>query len=433
MIPNNVTTFLDSEDWPTIAIFPWTSESCAQAYLDHLSTHPAGAVFTFLPDLSITVVPDASNSSWSLGGNNSWQESWHWPTLAFTAASMQPILTEMSYYSGNMSDAPYGPNLTENYGSYNLPRLFAQFTVPIHKSFGWPVGGGITGGILFLLVVGMLYTWTLRWQRMRSFQRRLERGEIDLEALGIKKTNVPQKVIDEMPLFTFTASSPISKPGNVADPAISLKQEDGLSTPFATPRSAAEMFSQSSQTTCPVCLDDFANGETSVRELPCKHIFHPECIDLYLRDTSSLCPMCKKSALPLGYCPVKITHFMVEHERSVREQRLPSASSFGTRHAARGSTFAPGPGAPLHGDVEMTAIDSDSQVTLAQEINQTGPHNVPAEVTHGGVAARRAWHRERLAQQQEQVFAAASENVRRTIANRPRWRRIVQPIAPGTS
>ncbi|XP_019858356.1 PREDICTED: E3 ubiquitin-protein ligase RNF13-like [Amphimedon queenslandica] len=45
-------------------------------------------------------------------------------------------------------------------------------------------------------------------------------------------------------------------------------------------------------TTCCVCVDDFKPGQ-EVRQLPCQHIFHPSCIDEWLSDHSSVCPLCK--------------------------------------------------------------------------------------------------------------------------------------------
>lgn len=46
---------------------------------------------------------------------------------------------------------------------------------------------------------------------------------------------------------------------------------------------------------CPVCLTDFAAGET-VRTLPCLHHFHPDCVDPWLVDRGrerAACPVCK--------------------------------------------------------------------------------------------------------------------------------------------
>lgn len=73
-----------------------------------------------------------------------------------------------------------------------------------------------------------------------------------------------------------------------------------------------------SQPTCPICLDDYVMGKSMVRELPCRHIYHPECIDSFLLETSSLCPVCKKLVLPPGYCPKIITDNMVRQERLSR-------------------------------------------------------------------------------------------------------------------
>lgn len=60
------------------------------------------------------------------------------------------------------------------------------------------------------------------------------------------------------------------------------------------------------QPTCAICLDDFVPASTTVRELPCGHIYHPRCIDLCLTQTSSLCPLCKKCVLPPDYYAVAI-------------------------------------------------------------------------------------------------------------------------------
>ncbi|KAK4050801.1 hypothetical protein OIV83_003222 [Microbotryomycetes sp. JL201] len=47
-------------------------------------------------------------------------------------------------------------------------------------------------------------------------------------------------------------------------------------------------------TTCPICVCEFEEGE-EIRILPCdaRHRFHCECIDPWLLDVSSLCPLCR--------------------------------------------------------------------------------------------------------------------------------------------
>ena len=44
---------------------------------------------------------------------------------------------------------------------------------------------------------------------------------------------------------------------------------------------------------CVICVDEFIE-EDQVRVLPCNHVFHPQCIDEWLVNHSSLCPLCKK-------------------------------------------------------------------------------------------------------------------------------------------
>ncbi|KAI7564228.1 hypothetical protein KC317_g7200, partial [Hortaea werneckii] len=75
-----------------------------------------------------------------------------------------------------------------------------------------------------------------------------------------------------------------------------------------------------------ICLDDYvpvsAESEgTTVRELPCHHIFHPECVDAFLKENSSLCPICKRTVLPQGYCPRNVTNAMVRRERIMNHRR----------------------------------------------------------------------------------------------------------------
>jgi len=49
--------------------------------------------------------------------------------------------------------------------------------------------------------------------------------------------------------------------------------------------------SSSSQSTCMICLGDFAIAD-SCRRLPCRHVFHSDCVDEWLRRCTD-CPICK--------------------------------------------------------------------------------------------------------------------------------------------
>ncbi|KAI8619844.1 hypothetical protein BC830DRAFT_1059918, partial [Chytriomyces sp. MP71] len=50
---------------------------------------------------------------------------------------------------------------------------------------------------------------------------------------------------------------------------------------------------------CPVCQDDFSNeegGEETII-LECKHHFHPQCIENWLK-LNATCPVCRKQVAP---------------------------------------------------------------------------------------------------------------------------------------
>jgi len=157
-------------------------------------------------------------------------------------------------------------------------------------------------------------------RRRESLRRRVASGEIDLEALGIKRLTVPQDILDKMPLYTYTSETGGDSSEAVA-PQRPSADADGSAAKETSPEAEARGFTQP---TCAICLDDFARAETVVRELPCGHIFHPDCIDAFLRENSSLCPMCKKSVLPRGFCPPVVTNAMVRRERLLRRLRAQS-------------------------------------------------------------------------------------------------------------
>ncbi|RUP50721.1 hypothetical protein BC936DRAFT_137956 [Jimgerdemannia flammicorona] len=49
---------------------------------------------------------------------------------------------------------------------------------------------------------------------------------------------------------------------------------------------------------CAICLDDFIEGESTVRVLPCGHGFCVECIDPWLSTKTAQCPICKFDCSP---------------------------------------------------------------------------------------------------------------------------------------
>lgn len=75
------------------------------------------------------------------------------------------------------------------------------------------------------------------------------------------------------------------------------------------------------QTMCAICLEEYESGTSVVRELPCGHIFHPQCIDTSLTQSSCLCPLCKKSVLPTDTYPVPVTNRTVHRDYMLHRSR----------------------------------------------------------------------------------------------------------------
>ena len=232
------------------------------------------------------------------------------------------LVQEMGIYSSNVSNSPFAPELAREYPPENAVRLAGRVTLNASRDTSPVLARLWVFAVLILAILVVVTGLTslimhLNQIRLRrDLRRRIGNGQVDLEILGIKRQKVPQKLLDKMPLYVYTSKlAPITP---------SRKEETPTSPQTFTPAQRKNFPKRDvpfAQTTCPICLDDFEHNDTIVRELPCQHIFHPECVDEFLRTNSSLCPMCKKSALPVGYCPENITMVMVRRERALRRRR----------------------------------------------------------------------------------------------------------------
>jgi hypothetical protein len=447
LIPSNVTTradFLPDQDYPLVALAPWTDSACVQSYLSVIRTDQVRGAIFFHPDNSSALPPPVSDTSWSLQDGGQWKSANDFPVYAIPGMLGTFLLNELALYSGNMSEVPFGEELVTIYNPHDSVKLYARMTVSST--------GGIPSLWVFLIIVlAILLAVVLmtsavmhliqRRQRV-NLQRRVANGEVDLESLGIKRMQVPQEILDRMPQYVFTTkASPDSAKTDIAvdaedSEAVSAAKEAAtMVTAPATkdveqaigPAAAAHEVAFS-QSTCPICLDDFANMQTMVRELPCNHVFHPECIDPFLRDTSSLCPVCKKSSLPAGYCPVQVTNLMVRRERLMRRVRENGGTMYVTTPAARLggrviraiSLQAPPPRIDPRISSERETIAGTEMQSVAPVRRQTmTEEDMPEDIRAQGVSARRAWLRERLARRQARDYEQRADEGRVAEESRP--------------
>jgi hypothetical protein len=316
---------------------------------------------------------------------------------------------------------------------------------------------------MFIIATTSFTMHCIQRRRRERLRRRIQSGELDLEQLGVKRLTVPRRVLEDMPLYTYPpekadpAVQP-PEPGTEAPPAdegepavqhvavAAATEEDGT-TATATATATATPQTAFLQPTCAICLDDFCPEESVVRELPCRHIFHAACVDAFLRESSSLCPLCKTSVLPKGYCPPVITNAMVRRERMLRRMRDGAGpeDDAGRRPRRRmGAALRPGEWAAgvgalwRRGRPEGRRRDESNPAAAT-----TPPAAVEMRPAAGGAAAegaqpvaefygaaveaRRREGEARAAPDPDVVTEVVDEEERR----RPAWRKVVGKVFPG--
>ncbi|KAF2662365.1 hypothetical protein K491DRAFT_700193 [Lophiostoma macrostomum CBS 122681] len=352
-VPANATRIQNiprnGDSYALIGFAPWFSPPCMLEYFQSVRKSDVKAVIVYQPGNSTDMPPIMNDASWGLGDGGTWKVDNDFPTYAIMAASGGIIMEELSLYSGNITDVPQSDDLLDiGLEPTDYVRLYA--TVATDSGTQLPslwVFLVIVLGILILIILATSgFMHFIQRRRRNDLRRRVINGEVNLEALGVKRLTVPREFLEKLPLYTYsvlpagsdhekTVPQPPAQAHNLPSPTI--EAETGVKTLPLTRRSSAPIATAPptdtspafSQPTCPICLEDFESNETQVRELPCRHIFHPDCIDTFLISNSSLCPMCKESVLPGGYCPAKITNVMVRRERLIRRMQ-----SRGTTHAA---------------------------------------------------------------------------------------------------
>ncbi|CAM1504462.1 Fc.00g020530.m01.CDS01 [Cosmosporella sp. VM-42] len=344
-IPRNVThrEDLPPTNYNLIAIAPWFSIDCTQAYLSSARLDPLRAFVFYKPNNSSNKPQDVDSPVWNLEDNGAWRKQNKYPIFAVSGMEGQRMMEQLSLYSGDIDQIPHGDEINQLYGPNpkDYVRIWTELTLENDSDIPalWAFFLIVLGALL-LIITGVSCTMHLiqRGRRL-SLKRRVQSGEVDLEAMGIKRLTVPSPHVRGFPLFTYNAepdaisapptpssAGPLSpRSGRPARSSRRIDQRSVVSTgSIRSKRSSiggvGDTTATNFQPNCHICLGSFDHRVTIIRELPCGHIFHPECVDEFLTQNSSLCPMCKHCMLPRGYSP-RITNGMVRRERALRRLR----------------------------------------------------------------------------------------------------------------
>ncbi|KAL2262180.1 hypothetical protein VTK26DRAFT_2213 [Humicola hyalothermophila] len=330
---------LPPTNYHMIAIAPWVSERCSSAYLAAARADPIRAFLFYMPGNSSTPPPPADAPEWHIQHDHGWMDQTGHPVYAVSGIVGQLMMQHLALYSGNMTEVPFGRNITERFRSdpEDYLRIWTELVIRTERTAfeTWVYLLIVIGVLLVVIFTTSLIMHLVQAHRRASLRRRVIAGEVNLEAAGIKRLTVPAEHLQKLPLFTYHYEpSPPTTPPSSPRPSKSRWTHAGTcspnragsmtavrtSCPATVSGQGIRTMTRDYQPTCEICLEPYENRVTIIRELPCGHIFHPECIDEFLHKVSSLCPICKASMLPEGFCP-EITNAMVRRERAIRRLR----------------------------------------------------------------------------------------------------------------
>ncbi|KAK1780702.1 hypothetical protein QBC45DRAFT_391279 [Copromyces sp. CBS 386.78] len=338
-IPENATrrAQLPPTNINLIALAPWINAQCARHFMISARKDPVRGLIFYKPDNSTEKPPKGSSDEWDIGDGGKWRSQAGYPIYAMSGAAGQKVMNQLSLYSGNVTEIPFGDRIAEVYNPSpgDFVRVWTELSVSTDTALPgiWVYILIIIGVLLGAIMGTSLLMHFIQARRRSSLRRRVISGEVNLERMGIKRLRVPMEHIDTFPLFTYhyepdsisVPTSPRSlRPGRprrgsrTQSETLTAQSVSGLTV--AISEKAPSTVATDYQPACAICLEPYQNRVTVIRELPCGHIFHTQCINEFLSENSSLCPICKDCMLPKGYCP-KITNAMVRRERAVRRLR----------------------------------------------------------------------------------------------------------------
>ncbi|KAJ5712939.1 uncharacterized protein N7483_010120 [Penicillium malachiteum] len=335
--PENVTRYGDVSEfgYRIVALAPWVSPECTQSFLAAARELETAAVIFFEPKSNDTGLPPSPNADrWDLNDQGRWRLDNGYPVYAVPGPAGVTLINELSWFPSPSSfpDSPSHQNSTSPLSTDVSSSLNSRLFIMADTGSSFPDQGlsfnktlGIMISLFFLLAifVTLLVIWFAkgRPRSLNAFWRQLvgptvplpttphatprpratPQNEVDIEHLALNQVKVPRHVVEAMPTFIYrqdqTMAPSISRVTGITMPKAALIKpghHGNVSLSNAGSKWSREGGHIEDQDQCSICLEHFVPGETTVRQLPCRHIFNPGCIDQYLMHRSSLCPLCRQ-------------------------------------------------------------------------------------------------------------------------------------------
>lgn len=172
-----------------------------------------------------------------------------------------------------------------------------------------PTSPGAVVAALSVTLAIFIFICALRMKRAAPLAMVQEQGPI-----GFPRGRLPDDQVDSIPVAKYAIAKRRCLAGNMAPghPTPSRSNHNAMSqaTRVTTPRvnfkdtiqhywnmihgpgnaDTTQHPAREVQQSCPTCTEDFLDDD-DVRILPCRHLFHPRCIDPWLRRCAITCPL----------------------------------------------------------------------------------------------------------------------------------------------
>lgn len=123
---------------------------------------------------------------------------------------------------------------------------------------------------------------------------------------------------------------------------------------------------------CVICLDSFEDEE-KVLELPCKHLYHEDCIRKWLIERKKICPICKRD-VSVGI--------------DVREGRIDEAALSSDSDPVTTTTTTPAHHAQAQADESTPLIRASGTQTTSTTTTTTPAETIPEDLRRAAQAQR---------------------------------------------
>ncbi|OQE11389.1 hypothetical protein PENVUL_c002G05360 [Penicillium vulpinum] len=298
-VPSNVTRYEDVSDfgYSLVGLAPWVSGECSLSFLSAAQKVGTHAMIFFQPsDNETSLPPDSNDPRWGINDGDKWKMDNNYPVYAIPGPAGIALINDLSWYSDETLDgARDNSTETEEFVvQADTSRLFArietgEYTAPATSV--WSFVLAIAGTVLILSILLIIVYRLILRKRRYQLQRRVNAGQVDIEALALNQMTASQEVVNKMPLYTYleinppteatlpqdnTSANPIehgsdhktnpllSNEYNYAQDDTGIqKPEAAMIKPGPSDSCRSKYRLSYTQTTCAICLDDFVAGSST--------------------------------------------------------------------------------------------------------------------------------------------------------------------------